>query len=180
MGCWQCPCRLIKLRSLHGVDVVSSAAKSALLTTHLHMTLPPPLPRPARPVFVSIISACYLISLIVAGLSLSLAYFGSIPLPPSQRAYLDSLSWLDHAVTIFIMILKLAGVVALFSLRRAAFYFFACGFLVAIASMVYQIIAKNYLQAVGFIVLPGIIVGWSLSAAVIIYIWDLSQKGVLR
>ncbi|MDR3401486.1 MAG: hypothetical protein P4L99_03220 [Chthoniobacter sp.] len=143
------------------------------------MTLPPPIPPPARPVFVWVISGYYCLSMISAALSLWVVRSGLLPLPQPQRAYFDSLTWVDYAGTYFVMVINLAGAAALFFLRRVAMYLFAFGLVVAISLLIYQIIAKNYLQAMGP-ALPGAIVGWVIPIAIIIYARHLTQKGVLR
>lgn len=144
------------------------------------MTLPPPIPPPARPLAVSLISGYYLISILFAGGALWLTYSGLLPIPQPQRAYLDSMSWVDHAITIFALAVKLAGAVAFFFLRRSAVYLFALALLANLSLTIYQIAAKGFLHSVGLIALPGMVIGWTLSAAILIYAVSLAKKGVLR
>ena len=143
------------------------------------MALPPPIPPPVRPVLVWIISGYYCVSMIFAALSLWVVHAGILPLPPAQRSYFESLTWVDYGSSYLVMVINLAGAVALFFLRRMAMYLFALGLVVAIALLTYQIVAKNYLQAMGP-ALPGAIVGWAIPVAIIIYARRLTQKGVLR
>ncbi|EDY21500.1 hypothetical protein CfE428DRAFT_0745 [Chthoniobacter flavus Ellin428] len=144
------------------------------------MTLPPPLPPPARPVFVWVISGYYLFSSIFAVVSLWLVYSGLIPLLPGQRPYFNSLTGSDYVCTFLILVIKLVAATTLFFRRRAAVYLFAFGLLAGLAFLIYQIVARHYMQTVGAIALPGVVVGWGVSVAVIIYAWNLAKSGFLR
>ncbi|MEP6669209.1 MAG: hypothetical protein ABJF10_08655 [Chthoniobacter sp.] len=143
------------------------------------MSLPPPIPPPARPVFVWIICGYYCFTLISAGLSLWLVHSGLLPMPQPQRSYFASLTWVDYTCTAAITAINAGGAVALFFLRRVATYLFAIGLLTSISLLIYQIVAKNYLQAMGP-ALPGAFVGWAIPVAIIIYARHLTKNGVLR
>jgi hypothetical protein len=143
------------------------------------MTLPPPIPPPTRPVLVWIISGYFCLSVIPAGLSLWLVHAGLLPMPEPQQSYFHALTWVDYTITACILAINLAGAVALFFLRRVSMYLFALALLVAICLLIYQIIAKNYLQAMGPM-LPAAITGWAIPIAIILYARHLTKKGVLR
>jgi hypothetical protein len=141
---------------------------------------PPPIPPPKRPVLVWIISGYYFLSRTLAALSIVIVASGMLPMREAQRSYFAALTWVDHASTSLIIVLNLTGAVLLLLLRRGAWLWFAAAFAMAIVFQIYQIVAKNWLQAVGVPGMVGAVVGWTIPVAVIAYSKYLANKRVLR
>jgi uncharacterized protein DUF4339 len=142
-----------------------------------------PVPRAERPVLVWVISLFYFVCTPFSLLSLALIPFmasGTIPVQDAQRHYFESLGYFDYAISIIAVFVNIAGAVLLFMLRRAAFYVFAGSFAVGLLMTIYNIIAKNWIEAIGIPGLIGAFVGFGINIAVVLYIWHLFRKGVLR
>ena len=142
-------------------------------------TVPPPIPR-RRPALVWVISIFYLFSVGGTLLSFALLASGVLPLSEAQKTYFQSQTTLDYGITLLISLSNLTGAVMLFLLRRHALYCFAGAFIVGLLFTGYQIMAKNWLGAIGGLGLVGALFGWSINLAVILYTRSLVVRQVLR
>jgi hypothetical protein len=140
---------------------------------------PPPLPR-QRPVLVWVIAIFYWLSAGWTMLSFALIFSGLIPLNDAQKTYFDSQTLFDYGSTFLVGTANILGAIALFSLKRSAFPLFASAFGIGISLVIYQIFAKNWLEAVGGPGLVGAIIGWGISISIIIYSKRLITRGLLR
>jgi hypothetical protein len=132
-----------------------------------------------RPGWVWAISIFFFLSAGWTLLSLYLIDTGAIPLSAIQEAYFNSLTGADYGLTIFIGLANLLGAVALFLLRKLAFYLFVTAFGANLILTVWHMVTKGWVAAIGGAGLVGAVIGWVLLAAVCIYSWKLIQRGVL-
>ena len=132
-----------------------------------------------RPVFVSGISILYFLSAGWVLLSSFLLYSGTIPLSGEQKAYFSSLTIFDYATSVLLVTLKLSGAVLLFLLRKRAISFFIAAFGLELVTTIYHIVAKNWIGAIGRPGMFGMVAGWTMSVAVIIYLRRLSAQKIL-
>lgn len=65
-------------------------------------------------------------------------------------------------------------------LKRYAFHFFASRFGLGLIFVGYQIVAKNWLGAIGGPGLVGAGIEWSISVAIILYSNRLIKRGILK
>ncbi len=139
------------------------------------MTIGPPLTESPcdipmkRPTIVWSICIFYLISAGWTLLSYLLIYLRLIPLNEAQEAYFRSLTIFDNGSTVVIAASNLVGAILLFRLKKEAFQFFVAAFVVGLALTGYQIVAKNWLGAIGGPGFVGTVFGWGISVAIIIY-----------
>jgi len=125
------------------------------------------------------ISIFYLFSVDWTLLSFVLIYTGTISVNPAQRAYLDNLSTFDLGITVLIGLLNLSGVVALFVLNRVAVKLFVVALVASVLVALWHAAAKGWLQALGGPGFMGTMIGFGIAAAVCIYAWKLTKKGIL-
>ena len=147
------------------------------------MTTNPQTPTPLvgkRPGLVWTISIFYFLSAGWVILSYALIYSGAIPLNHAQKQYLQSQTFLDSAFSVLIAASNLAGAVFLFELKKPSLPLFAAAFGIGLALTAYQILAKNWLGAIGVAGLIGAVLGWCISIAIIIYSKRLIRRGILR
>jgi hypothetical protein len=141
---------------------------------------PPPIPRPKPPVFVWIISIWLLFGVVGGIASVLIMHADILPMPPAQKQYFDSLTWVDYAMTVAVTVINGVGAVLFILLRRWAYYLFTAAFIIGVSSIGYQIATKHWLSAVGGAGLGGAIGGWMISLAIIFYARYLAKKRVLR
>ena len=140
----------------------------------------PPLIPTKRPTLVWVISIIYVVSAGWTILSFVLVFSGAIPLNETQKAYFASQTIFDYGTTLLTGTANLVGAVLLFLLKKPAFYLFATAFCAGIAVTVYQIFAKKWLGAIGGPGLIGVVIGWGINIAIIVYSRRLISRGVLR
>jgi hypothetical protein len=101
-------------------------------------------------------------------------------LPEAQKRYFESLTWFDHSTAVVISAINAVGAILFILLRRSAYYLFLTAFIVSLVFLGYQIMAKNWWEAVG---VPGLFAaagGWMLILAIIFYARHLVKTRVLR
>ena len=81
-----------------------------------------------RPIWVWVISIYYFFSIGFGLLSYYLSSIGAIPLTPTQKAYFANLTIFEHGMTLIIGLIGIAGVIALFLMRKVALYLFIISF----------------------------------------------------
>ncbi len=131
-----------------------------------------------RPKLVWVITVFYFISAGWTLLSFALIYSGITPLNAAQVVYFKSQTIFDIFFTIVIGALNFMGAIFLFFLRRTAFHLFLSAFILSILMVVYHILSKDWLAAIGGPGLIGIIIGWTISVAVILYTRKLIKHDI--
>ena len=121
-----------------------------------------------RPAIVWTICIFYLFSAGWTLLSYLLIYFRLIPLNEVQEAYFRSLTTFNYVSTTVIAASNLVGTILLFRLKKEAFQFFVAAFVIGLAMTGYEIVAKNWIGAIGGPGLVGTVSGWCISVAIII------------
>lgn len=132
-----------------------------------------------RPKLVWVVLLWFLFSAGYTIISFLLVYAGAIVVTPEQAAYLKGLSLLDHALTLAIASLNVAGAVAMFLLRRIAFHLFVASLLASIAVTGLHAATKGFVAALGGGGAVGMLVGYAILCAVCVYAWKLKSRGVL-
>ena len=122
-----------------------------------------------RPINVWIICIFYLLSAGWTLLSYYLIHLGLIPLNEAQEGYFRSLTSFDYGSTIVISASNLLGAVFLFRLRKEALHFFVVALLASLVVTGYQIAAKNWIGSIGAPGFVGVMFGWGISVAIIVY-----------
>jgi hypothetical protein len=112
-----------------------------------------------RPGWVWAISIFFFFSAAYSLLSIYLVSSGKIPLQPAQKAYFDSLTFIDYGLTILLGLTNLTGAVLLFLLRKQAFYLFAVAFAANVLMTVWHIVSKGFIAAVSSVGLIGMLIG---------------------
>ncbi len=132
-----------------------------------------------RPKWVWAITIYFFVSAGWTLLSFYLIGSGVIPLKPEQQAYFNALSTFDYAVTILAELANISGAVTIFLLRKMAFYLFTGALIANSLLLVWHVLSKGWVAAIGSDVLIGAMIGWGLVIAVCFYTWNLTKKGVL-
>ena len=132
-----------------------------------------------RPGWVWVISIFIFFSAAWTLLSFYLIYSGAIPLQPEQKAYFARLTSVDYSLTILLGITNLIGAVALFFLRRIAFYLFVGVLVLNSVMTLWHVLFKDWATAMGGAGLFGMLIGYGLIVAVCLYAWKLKKSGVL-
>jgi len=132
-----------------------------------------------RPAWVWVISIWYAISPTWTLLSLYLVRSGFIPIAPASKAYFDSLTVFDYALSITVGVLNLSAAVALFLLRKQAFPLFSIVLAINIMFVSWHIATKGAIAVIGGTGLFGVVIGNGILLAVCIYSRHLAKAGVL-
>ncbi len=133
-----------------------------------------------RPVWVWVISILFFLSAASTLFSYYLIASGKIPLSPTEKAYLESLTSVDITISILIGLINLIGAVNLFLLRKQAFYFFLSAFILNVAVTVWQILNKGFVEAMQASGLIGMLIGWGILVVVCVYTKKLEKSGILK
>ena len=144
---------------------------------------PQALPPARRPVMVWVISLFFFICTPLSLLSLLLLPLmssGVIPVQEHQRHFFASLNAFDYVLSLANIILSLTWAIQLFRLKRSALPIFLGLFVFGVLVLLYNILLKDWLNAVGTVGLIGAGFAWLFNFALLWYTWRLSRKGVLR
>lgn len=137
-----------------------------------------------RPILVVLILCFYFISTSFTILSWVLVYTGKIPLNQATQAYMHSLTLVDYATTLILVLLNLAANIYLFLLRREAAYLFLMAWILNAGITSWHALSKGWLNALSTIGsgggLVGAFLGMLLITGVTLYVWWLKKKGVLQ
>ena len=133
-----------------------------------------------RPFWVKLIFAFFLISGMWTILSFGLILTGRINLQEPQRAYIESLSVGDHAITFLLASMNICGAVGLFLLRKWSSNVFWAALLLNLAIVGWHTISKGFLAALGGSGLIGMLIGIALLFAVCFYSSKLVKAGILK
>ena len=134
-------------------------------------------PTKKRPRWVWVISIYFFLSASFVLFSFYLIGTGAITL--DAAIYFSSLTGLDWGLTILIGSANLLAAIALFLLRKVAFYLFAAAFGTGLLLGVWHAATKGWVAAIGGPGLIGTLIGYALGLAVCVYSWRLIQRGVL-
>lgn len=137
-----------------------------------------PIPR-TRPKWATAIVVFIVLSAGYSLLSLTLVLTGVIPLDDAGRRYFNSLSPLDHVLSVAMGALNLAGAVYLFRLRRQAFYLFLAAFLLGVSLTVYQMVTTNFVAVMAGSGMIGFLFGQGLMATIVLYTYILVRRGAV-
>jgi hypothetical protein len=137
------------------------------------------IPKNKRPEWVWAFSIFFFLSASWTILSFYLINAGAVHLSLAELAYLSTLTDVDYGLTTLIVLANLFGAIALFRLRKAAFYLFLTAFGVNLLYVAWHKITKGWVAAYGGADLSGFVIGWTLLIAVCIYSRKLMQRGVL-
>lgn len=136
-------------------------------------------PNRKRPKLVWAVFLFYILSVGFTILSFALVLSGAVSVPPEQRAYLQSLSTFDWVVTVLTGALNVAGAIAIFLLRKVAFYLFSAAFVLVILQTLVHTVTTSFIAALGGSGAVGGLIGYGILFAVCIYAWRLRARGVL-
>ena len=134
-----------------------------------------------RPVWVWVISAYYILSVLWVCLSFYLILSGSVPLTPGAKAYFEGLTSVDYAVMAIQGLISLSFAVTLFLLRKEAYYLIWFVLALGFVSTGWQIFAKGWLTAIQSIkgATAGGISGIVILVVVCLYVTRLKKSGKL-
>ena len=132
-----------------------------------------------RPIGVWVICLFYALSAVWSLFSFTVVLSGAIPLNPAQHEYLASQTNLDWFLLVVSGVLGLSASVSLFLLRRVAIALFSVNFALGVILTIYQSVRTNLLEAAGGPSIVGMLLGWLIAVAVILYARMLAKRGVL-
>lgn len=130
-----------------------------------------------RPVWVWLIFCFYLFSAGFTFLSFFLIFSGRIRVSETQRLYFANLSAVDFLATAGLTVLPLVAATSLFFLRRAAVQFFAIALACNVAFTILHAINTNWVQTSGGSGVTGMIIGWAILVAILLYVRRLATNG---
>ena len=119
-----------------------------------------------KPIAVWMVSVFYIFTSTLLLLLTCLSFSGAVSIPPEEMVRLNSLTGIDYLFIIAQNCIYLAAAIALFRLRKAAFYLFAVLLGISIAT-----IEIEYFYVTIF--------DWLLLLAICIYTWSLKQRSIL-
>ena len=142
-----------------------------------------PAARRRRPAFIWVIAV-----IVLCATAFTLFSIAMIPsmledspdLTDAQRQFLQSQGLVNYALAIATILGNITGCVLLILLRRAALYAFLVAAALALINTTYNIIANDWFAAVGTAGLIRPLLGWAVNIAILVYVWSLFRKGVLR
>lgn len=120
-----------------------------------------------RPPGVWIISTYYLCMFVLSYLLLFLALSHSVPMPAEITALAENRTALEWVVLVIQSFIALSGAIALFFLRKMAYYLFGTGFVIGLGWIVWH--SLTLMAATGMLIL----------LAAILYTRKLSKQGTL-
>lgn len=107
-------------------------------------------------------------------------YSGGVSLHEAEATYFKAKPLLDILFTLAFASVNFIGTIYLFMLRQTSFYLFLSGFVIGILMTVYQIFFQNWLATIGGPGLIGVIIGWTINIAILIYVRNLIKYNVLN
>jgi hypothetical protein len=119
---------------------------------------------------------------IVGGLSTTIAALLGHPIGgDALRPYYEQLTVGDHIVALAATVLSLFATVSLFQLKRRSLALFAAVLVLGIANvgirLAFRPAYRAMFEASGYF---SLLLGWGIAVAILVYIWRLRAKGVLR
>ena len=94
---------------------------------------------------------------------------------------------LYYGMTVLSMVINLVAAILLFRLRRSALPAFITAFVVGLLMAVYNFATVSFpqgggaAQATGMVIgIVAAVIGWGIAIAILVYVWILSRRGILR
>ena len=137
-------------------------------------------PSSRRPLLVWLISIYFFVSSSWTMFSLFLTFTGNVPLSEAQKIYLRSLNGADYLLLILGALLGLSAGVALFFLRKAAYYLFGATLAFNMAFTIWHLIGRHWLSVLGVGGVAAAAVGWLILFAICLYTAKLTAQGTLK
>lgn len=140
-------------------------------------------PHPKRPVLIWVIALIVLTATVFSLYSLSRVpvLLAEAPnLDDSRRAFLESQTFFNYALALGTILGNLIGAVLLFLMRKISLYLFIAAAACSLVNTAYNIVTNDWLGAVGISGLVLDLAGWAINLAILIYVWSLGRRGVLR
>lgn len=138
-----------------------------------------------RPIGVWIISSLWIIGSVWTLLTYDFATSQVVPTPDGQPDLVIDVTAFDHFIGIIAIGINIAAAIALFLLRKAAFYLFAINLGLSIVGVIQFLRSDFYIDFgpnVNFYDFRAFMIAFILLLQFIFlgYIWRLKQKGILR
>jgi hypothetical protein len=145
------------------------------------ITMAEPFQPRRRPVWVWVISAYYILSLLWGWLAFYVVLSGSIPMTPEAKAYVEGLTSIDYAMTAIQGLISLSAAVSLFLLRKEAYYLFWLSLVTLISMTLWHVFGRQWLSAMESMkgATAGGISGLVILIAVCLYVTRLRKSGKL-
>jgi hypothetical protein len=143
----------------------------------------PSLARPHRPVPIWVIAIVVLCATAFSLFSIAMVpsmLAVSSDVGDAQRQFLESQTTLNYVLAVATILGNLTGAVLLFLMKRQALYVFIGALVLALANTTYNIFVNNWLTAVGSTGLIVALAGWAVNVIIILYVWSLFRKQLLR
>ena len=132
-----------------------------------------------RPIGVWVVSAYYLLSAGWTLLSFALIFGGAIKITAAQEAYFASLTGIDWFFSLAIGVTDFSAAVCFFLLRRVAVALFSVALALNLAFTAFHVMRTNLSEALSGAGLLGVLFGWLILVAVIVYARRLAKGAVL-
>jgi len=132
-----------------------------------------------RPIGVWIVAAFYALSAGWTLLSFALVFGGAIKVNAAQQEYFASLTGVDWFFALAIGAVGLSAAICLFLLRRVAVALFSVSLALNLTLTAVHIMRTNSTEALSGGSLVGLMLGWLILIAVIVYARGLAKRGVL-
>ena len=113
-------------------------------------------------------------------LSLVLTRLGTIAIPPEMKAYYEGLTIIDYGVTVIVTLLNLTGAILLFRLRSKAVGFLGAAVGISALSLFYRLFTSESSEALATPGSSGMVIGFVVSVAVVVYAYWLHSRSILR
>ena len=132
-----------------------------------------------KPIGVWIVSAFYVLSAGNTLLSFALLFGGVIKITAAEEAYFTSLTGVDWFFSLAIGVISMSAAVCLFLLRRVAVALFSVALVLNLALSAFHVMRTNWIEVLGGAGLVGVLGGWLVLVAVIVYARRLAKRGLL-
>jgi hypothetical protein len=109
----------------------------------------------------------------------ALVFSRAIKITAAQEAYFASLTGIDWSFSIAIGVIGLTAAIYLFLLRRTAVVLFSVALALNMAFTAFYMMRTNMAEALGGAGLLGLVFGWLILIAVIVYARKLARNAVL-
>lgn len=136
---------------------------------------------PTRPVLVWVIAVYAALGVIGGIASVVMLMTGRIPIVnEAQRAYMQSMTPFDHALTLICFLLYAIGALYLFRLKKVAARILAVYGVALAGTTAYFYTKPAYRDFMASVPQIGTYLGWTISLAIIAYAFKLRRDGVLQ
>jgi len=140
-----------------------------------------------RPTGVWLIFLFYVLTSASGLVFQGLLLLGAYPIPPEQQAIVGNISVGSRLFGLLAVVVNLAAATSLWLLRKSAPYLFLLSVTLGLASTAWQFLPGGIyakMLAMGLLIsvvtMFSVVVGLSISVAIVWYVWRLQRQGVLR